>query len=99
MLADQPDTRVRLSYRRDRLARVKPANLQRFHEAVRGAAIQPLWTSEVRRITSSTITYADAAAAEHTLENDDVFVYIGGELPTKFLQDTGIALDTKFGEP
>ena len=99
MLAEQPDTRVHLSYRRAHLARVKPANLQRFEAAVHSGAIRPLWSSEIRRITEHAVTWGDTEGREHDLDNDDVFVFIGGELPTKFLQETGIAMDTKFGEP
>lgn len=99
MLAEQPGTRVRLSYRRPQLARVKPANLRRFDDAVESGRVKPLWSSSIRAIGPDSITYTDASTANHDLDNDDVFAFIGGELPTKFLQETGIALDTKFGEP
>lgn len=99
MLAEQPGTRVRLSYRRPQLARVKPVNLKHLEEAVGSGKVQPLWSSSIRAIGPHSITYTDASTANHDIENDDVFAFIGGELPTKFLQETGIALDTKFGEP
>jgi len=98
MLANEPDTTVHLSYRRAQLARIKPANLDRFLDAVRTGRITPLWSSELRKITTHTVRYTDEAGT-HTLPNDDVFVFIGGELPSKFLQETGVAMDTKFGEP
>ncbi|HEX6307985.1 MAG TPA: FAD-dependent oxidoreductase [Longimicrobiales bacterium] len=99
MLAGQPDTRVRLSYRRERLARVKPANGERFVEAVRSGIVTPLWSSQVRAIGERNVMVAAEPAGTTTIENDDVFVFIGGELPTKFLQETGIAMDTRFGTP
>jgi thioredoxin reductase (NADPH) len=99
MLADQPGTTVRLSYRQSRLARVKPANLQRFERASLAGKVQPLWSSRIREICADAVAYADEFGAEHRIGNDDVFVFIGGELPKRFLQETGIALDTKFGEP
>ena len=45
------------------------------------------------------VTYRDAGGYETTIPNDDVFVFIGGELPTAFLQACGVALDTHFGTP
>lgn len=98
LLSEQAGTRVRLSYRRPQLARVKPVNLKRFEDAIASGKVQPLWSSNIRAIASDSITYTDASTTDHDIDNDDVFAFIGGELPTKFLQDTGIALDTKFGE-
>ena len=33
------------------------------------------------------------------IDADDVVVLIGGELPTAFLERSGVALDTHFGVP
>ncbi|NNF58579.1 MAG: NAD(P)-binding domain-containing protein [Rhodothermaceae bacterium] len=99
MLADQPGTTVHLSYRKDALARVKPGNLDRFQAAVAAVQITPLWSTNLTRIEADAIAYTDAEGTEHTLPNDDVFIFIGGELPTKFLQACGIAMDTHFGTP
>jgi thioredoxin reductase/NAD-dependent dihydropyrimidine dehydrogenase PreA subunit len=98
MLADQPGTTVRLSYRKDALARVKPRNQERFDAAVAEGKVTPLWGTNLTRIGEGAVTYADAGQ-EHTIENDDVFVFIGGELPTAFLKACGIAFDTHFGTP
>jgi thioredoxin reductase len=34
-----------------------------------------------------------------TVPNDRVFVFIGGELPTRFLKECGVEIDVKFGVP
>ena len=34
-----------------------------------------------------------------TLANDQVFIFAGGELPTRFLSECGVVVETKFGEP
>jgi thioredoxin reductase (NADPH) len=99
MLADQPATRVHLSYRRDRLARVKPANFERFAAAVREGRVHPLWSSEVRAFDDGAVTLATSDGGLQQIRIDDTLVFIGGELPTRFLHDTGIAMDTRFGDP
>src|SRR5690606_34515333 len=85
MLADQPGTTVRLSYRKDALARVKPANQQRFEAAVAAGKVEPLWGTNVAEIREGAAVVRDAAGAEATVPADEVFVFIGGELPTAFL--------------
>ncbi|MDX1531448.1 MAG: NAD(P)-binding domain-containing protein, partial [Rhodothermales bacterium] len=99
MLSDQPGTTVRLSYRRDALSRVKPGNLERFEAAVAEGRIEPLWSTNVTAIGPDHVCYTDADGAEHRLANDEVFVFIGGELPTAFLQACGVEMDTYFGRP
>lgn len=97
-LSAEPGTEVRLSYRRDRLSRVKPLNLERFLAAVSEGRIRSLWNSEVREIGSGSIVLEDADGVR-PLPNDDVFVFIGGELPMAFLRACGVELETKFGAP
>ncbi len=99
MLADQPGTTVRLSYRKDALARVKQRNQERFDAAVAEGKVTPLWSTTLTRVEAGVAHYADAEGQEHTVENDDVFILIGGELPTAFLKACGIAFDTHFGTP
>lgn len=99
MLADQPGTTVRLSYRKDALARVKAGNQARFDDAVAAGRVEPLWSTNLTRIGGGELAYADGEGREHTLPNDDVFVFIGGELPTAFLQACGVTMDTHFGTP
>ena len=94
-LAEQPGTTVALSYRKDRLSRVKPANLERFTAAEQSGQVRALWSTEVARIEpgAALLDTGEEVAA------DDVFVFIGGELPTAFLRACGVELETKFGEP
>jgi thioredoxin reductase len=103
-LADQPGNEVSLSYRRDRLSRIKPANLQRFEAAIAAGRVRPLWGTEVLRIEPGTVTMGEVGGngdgpAPRTIPNDRVFVFIGGELPTRFLQECGVEIDVKFGVP
>lgn len=99
MLGQQPETHVRLSYRGQKLSRVKPANLERFEDAVRSSCVEPLWSTTIREVRPDSVAVSDANGNERCIENDDVFVFIGGELPTAFLRAAGVVMDTKFGEP
>ncbi|MDX1438552.1 MAG: NAD(P)/FAD-dependent oxidoreductase, partial [Rubricoccaceae bacterium] len=99
MLADQPGTTVHLSYRKEALSRIKQGNHERFEAAVTAGKIKPLWSTNLTRIEPDSVFYTDGENTEHQLPNNDVFIFIGGELPTKFLQSCGIEMDTHFGTP
>lgn len=99
MLADQPGTTVRLSYRKDKLSRIKPGNHGRIDAAIAAGNVEPLWETNLARIAPDEVVYTDDAGREHALPNDDVFIFAGGELPTKFLESCGIQMDTHFGRP
>ena len=99
MLADQPDTTVHLSYRKEAFSRIKQGNGERFEAAVASGKVKPLWSTNLTRIEPDGAHYTDASGAEHALPNDDVFIFIGGELPTRFLRDCGIEMNTHFGTP
>jgi hypothetical protein len=45
------------------------------------------------------VAYTSGAGGPRTIPNDQVFVFMGGELPTKSLDSCGVAIDTKFGDP
>jgi thioredoxin reductase (NADPH) len=97
-LADVHGTTVTLSYRKDRFTRIKPTNHENIRVAEDDGRIQMLWNTTVQEIGTDHVTYRDSAGQDHSLPNDQVFVFAGGELPTKFLQSAGVMIDTKFGE-
>ncbi len=88
---------VVLSYRGERFARVAPANSAKL-EALRGTSLEVALQSEARRIEAERVLLR-TAAGERWIPNDHVFVLIGGELPTSFLEKIGVATTTYFGEP
>lgn len=98
-LADQPGNKVTISYRRDSFARVKPENFERIERATAVGQVEILWRTNVIEIKPDAVAYRDQRDAVRTVPNDVVAVFAGGELPTKFLEACGIAIDTKFGEP
>ena len=97
-LCEQPGTEVAISYRRDQFSRIKPANRDRIAKALGQARLDVLWSTRVLQIEPDSVTYANGGDP-HRLANDYVFVFIGGELPTAFLERCGIVIDTKFGQP
>jgi thioredoxin reductase/NAD-dependent dihydropyrimidine dehydrogenase PreA subunit len=98
-LAEQPGNRVALSYRGDALNRIKEGNRVRFEEATRAGRIDVLWRSRILEIGEAHIRLHNGEEKERTLDNDRVFVFIGGELPNKFLRECGIEIETRFGTP
>lgn len=97
-LSEQPGNMVRLSYRKEAFSRIKPGNQERIEEAINRGKIEFLASSNLTEITDSSIFYKDETG-KHTIENEYVFIMIGGTLPTTMLKELGIKIDTKFGQP
>lgn len=94
--ADEPGTSVALSYRSEAFARVKEKNRKRLEEAQKAGRVQVLLKSNVKQIESGkVILEQDGKRIE--LRNDAVIVSAGGVLPTPFLKEIGILVETKYG--
>lgn len=95
-VAQQPATRVALSYRGNALNRVKPKNRERLEEAVAERRIEVLLSSTVERIDGAQVTlkHGDRTFA---VPNDAVIVCAGGVLPSDLLKQIGIEFETKHG--
>ena len=98
-LADQPGNEVQISYRKDRFSRIKPANHERIETALSSQKIEVLWDTNVRGIEPAAVHLGNGHEGIEPIPNSQVFVFIGGELPTKFLKQCGVEIDTKFGQP
>jgi len=96
-LAEQPGNEVKISYRRDGFSRIKPGNLERVEQALRVGTLEALWSTNLLEIGPEHIIYKNGREA--SLPNNYVFIFAGGELPTRFLKQCGIKIDTKFGTP
>jgi len=97
-LAEQPGNLVRMSYRRSAFSRIKPANRQRVNAAIGNRAIDIHWETSPAEIQEDHVVLRGAGDQLVTVPSSQVFVFIGGELPTRFLETCGIEIDTKFGE-
>ena len=97
-LAEQPGNEVLMSYRGASFRRIKPKNHERVEAAVSAGRLDILWSTRLLRIEPDAVTYRNGGAPE-TLRNDYTFIFAGGELPTKFLRDCGVEIETRFGKP
>ncbi|WP_211242919.1 NAD(P)-binding domain-containing protein [Sinimarinibacterium sp. CAU 1509] len=95
-IADQPDSQVTLSYRGEAFARAKPKNRERVEAAQRAGRLLVMLGSEVREIMEDSVRL-ETGGVERTLRNDTVIVCAGGVLPTPFLKQMGIDVETKYG--
>ncbi len=95
-LAEQPGTHVTLAYRGKAYARARAKNRERVAELAGTKRLQELLGASVRRIAAETVEL-DCMGEVRSIANDDVIVCAGGLLPTQFLHDTGINVETKFG--
>ena len=95
-LAEQPGTKVTLSYRGASFSRVKQRNRDALDQARRAGRLQVLMESQVRSIEADTVLMAHGDALQ-ALRNDAVIVCAGGSLPTPLLQRVGIQFETKHG--
>jgi thioredoxin reductase (NADPH) len=96
-LSEQRGNTVHLSYRGEGLFRIKEGNKERIERAFLKGAVNPLFNSNVTKIEKETV-FLEQHGHEVSFPNDQVFVLIGGELPTEFLKKIGIEFSRKFGE-
>ncbi|MEN8145911.1 MAG: NAD(P)-binding domain-containing protein [Gemmatimonadota bacterium] len=98
-LAGQPGNTVRLSYRGETFSRIKPANHERVSEAIDANQLQVLWSTNPAAIHSEQVLLKHSQDHVVPVPSNQIFVFIGGELPTRFLRACGIEIETKFGQP
>lgn len=89
--------KVALSYRKDQFSRLKPANKENVLKAEQDGSLEIIFESEVGEIHPSTVLLKLGDGSTRTLENDLVYIFAGGELPTNFLQRAGIEISKRFG--
>jgi len=95
-VAAQPRSTVTLSYREKAFARAKEKNRGRVEEALRQNHLRVMYESKVKSIQKKSV-----AVEQHgqvvLVPNDAVIVCAGGLLPTPFLKEIGIEVETKHG--
>ena len=87
-----------MSYRREAFSRIKPGNQERVGEAIANGSVDVVWQSTPQTIESDSVIL-EANDSLLTVPADQVFVFAGGVLPTSFLRNCGIEIETKFGQP
>ena len=90
---------VTISYRSESFSRLKQKNLDKITEAISAGKIKVLYNSNVVEILDNKVVL-EICDSDRRLEiqNNLVYIFAGGELPTKFLEKIGIGITTKYGE-
>ena len=91
------DNVVSISYRSDKFSRLKPKNLERINEAVSDRKIKIFYNSTLKEIKDKSVIL-QVEENQKEIDNNLVYIFAGGELPTKFLEKIGIKIEKKFGE-
>lgn len=96
-IAEENDTQVTISYRSESFSRAKQKNQDNIKTAVQKGNVKLILPSTVKIIDKTTVTL-NIGDAEETIKNDAVIVCAGGILPTPFLKQIGIEIETKHGQ-
>lgn len=97
LLADH--NKVTLSYRKEAFQRIKPKNGELIKQAISQGKVDVRFNTNVEIIDRDTVALSHGNGAEKAiLENDRIYIFAGGELPTQFLDKMGIQITKKFGE-
>jgi len=89
---------VTISYRKDQFGRIKPGNQEALERALKEGKLQVAYSSSVIEILPDTVSLKMSDGEVRSLENDLVYIFIGGELPIDFLKNAGIEIEKKFGK-
>lgn len=93
------NNKVTLSYRGEAFSRIKPKNREKIQQAIATHTLEVLYNSRVLLIQNETVTLETGEGDNAlTIPNDLVYIFAGGELPTQFLEKTGVKITRKFGE-
>ena len=95
-IAEVPGTDVTLSYRSPAFTRAKPANRERVEALAAQGTLRVMTSSQVLDIAADSVRLF-AESGELQVRNDAVIVCAGGILPTGFLRDIGVEVETKHG--
>jgi thioredoxin reductase (NADPH) len=90
------ENQVTLTYRSEKFNRLKPLNNQKINQADADKKINILFSSNVLKIEENKVFLQLSDQSEMVLENDFVFIFAGGELPTHFLEKSGIQISKRF---
>jgi thioredoxin reductase (NADPH) len=97
-ISEQPGTTVTLSYRSEAFGRVKPKNRERLQQAEAKTRVSVHLKSRVDEIRTKTVKIELASKEMVEIPNDAVIICAGGVLPTPFLKEIGVMVETHYGK-
>jgi thioredoxin reductase (NADPH) len=86
-----------LSYRSDKFARLKPKNREKIQQAIEDKSVNVLYNSNVVSINENDVLLKVNEDDLKQIDNDLVYIFAGGELPTSFLEKAGVKITKRFG--
>jgi thioredoxin reductase (NADPH) len=90
---------VTLSYRNEVFNRIKSQNNENIQDAIIKGTVKVLFNTNPLCINKDSVVLAlEKSGEELYIENDLVYIFAGGELPTQFLKKAGIEITKKYGE-
>lgn len=95
-IAEEPGTTVTLSYRSEAFGRAKPKNREKVDLMAKSGRLKLLMKSTVKEISKDKVVI-DHDGKITNLPNNGIIVCAGGVLPTPFLKQIGIKVETKYG--
>ena len=89
---------VILSYRKDQFTRLKPKNKENIELAIQKKTIEVMFSSTLVSINDDHVIMNFSEKDDtKQIDNDLVYIFAGGELPTGFLQKAGVEITKRFG--
>ena len=96
-IAEESGTVVTISYRSEAFTRAKKKNRDKVEEMGSDGRLSVMMNSNVKEIQDDSVLI-DQQGKLTPIKNDAVIVSAGGILPTGFLKEMGITVNTKHGE-
>lgn len=94
-LAEQNE--VIISYRSEAFSRLKPKNREKLNTAINKGMLQVKYKSNLVKLEPENAVLATEEEGQLVVDNDLVYIFAGGELPTQFLQKAGVQITKRFG--
>ena len=88
---------VILSYRKDKFSRLKPKNRDKINNAIENKSVKVMYNSNLKSIHTDNVVVSSIENTIDTIDNDLVYIFAGGEMPTAFLQKAGVKISKRFG--
>lgn len=89
---------VTLSYRSDKFSRLKPKNRENINKCIEDRSIKVIFNSNLVSINDTNVLLqVEESNTPQVLDNDLVYIFAGGELPTAFLKKAGVEITKRFG--
>jgi thioredoxin reductase/ferredoxin len=95
-IAESTNAKVALSYRGEAFTRAKARNRERLESARKSGRLHVVMRSQVRQIAQDAVMVEQSGKLMR-IPNEVVIVAAGGIIPTDFLKNVGVQVQTKYG--